>query len=209
MLDKIWSGEGDEIDPDYELRQSLENTADKMLFCFQFAVLFVSTLVPLWAAKLLHSKTSFQVDATSVTFSYGNTPIFEIDQRQSTVKPLIGKKLWRPWVVWLPLTLINPRGESVFVSMKWTALGFRKKFCYKYRYSIVQEGTTTFLLGDVSCLSRMHRYVESKLVANVIRPAEECMIEIVSPRTPIVVDSNSYILNIYGVPPYIPEEAFN
>ena len=32
MLDKIWSGEGDEIDPDYELRQSLENTADKMLF---------------------------------------------------------------------------------------------------------------------------------------------------------------------------------
>ena len=194
------------IDLSESIRDSL-NWSDFGAFFFLTFTVVVATVGPIFAAEAYRSKISFTFDESTVTYSLRGNPIVFIDQANCRVRSLVSEGRIRPFTIWLPVDFVTSQGEVVRINMKWTAWGVRKGFQYRYRYSIVHNGRERFLLDTTCRWTRFMAKIEATIDAVSLRSREECGLKVLQVQQPRSDAISLPVLNIFGIPPYIPPKA--
>ena len=186
------------------------NSSDIWLFIFSVASVIATTCVPLWAAKLYQSTTSVELGGKGVKYFVKNRAIFDVDQSKCTVRSesIDCRFLW-PRSVWLPVELLASTGDTVLVRTKWVARRNGHSSRYEYQYSLVHDDGAIYLFGRIPWWSRVATSIESFIDGTDIRPAHESKCKVVSPQRNARRDYEFPLLNLYGIPPYIPDDLIS
>lgn len=183
------------------------NLDDLLLFIFSVASVIATTCVPLWAAKYYKSTTSVELGERGVRYFAKNRAIFEVDQSKCTVRSesIDCRFLW-PRSVWLPVELLTSSGDTVLVRTKWVARRNGHRSRYEYQYSVVHGEGAIYLFGRIPWWSRAAISIESFIEGTDIRPAHQSKCKVVSPQRKDRRGNEFPLLNLYGIPPYIPDD---
>ena len=188
------------------------NRDDLLIFCLQFGLVFCTTAIPVVCMRLYKREPSIEYAKDSVIFSMSRGRRVQINQATCVVTVIHERKVLVEKGFWLPLYVLMGDGSEILLRMYWGADGRGRDAKFSFKTAIVEEGANYYFIGAPSLWLRMRTLLDQRISGRrIVRERHRLDVKRLSggtePKSTTWDDGGFPFLDVYGVPPYIPDDS--
>lgn len=188
------------------------NKDDLLIFCLQFGLVFCTTAIPIVCMRLYKRGPSIEYAKDSVIFSMSRGRKVKINQATCVVTVIHERKFLAGKGFWLPFYVLMGDGSEILLRMYWRADGRGRDAKLAFKAAIVEEGANYYLIGAPSLWLRIRTFLDQRISGRRLsrelhRLDVKRLAGGIEPESTMRVGGGFPYIDVYGVPPYIPDDS--